>query len=557
MRRAIRDWDVIVIGSGAGGLTAAAALARNGQRVLVLEQHYLPGGWSQSFALSGYRFSPGVHYVGECGPGGFLRRLYEGLGLTGDLEMCEMNPDGFDHLLLGEHRFDVPRGYDRLVERMIARFPREEAGLRRYFAVLRQLAGDVARVDELFRFPRVLALPFIAPSLVRWGLCTQRALLDATVQDPLLRGFLAAQNGDHGLAPSRISLPAHACLVQHYADGAYYPRGGARSIPRALVKALRRHGGGLRLRSRVARILTERGRVAGVELLSGERIYARHVISNADPYVTYNRLLPPELCPREREKSRKMKYSVSLLSVFAVVDMDLRARGYDSGNYWWYPTADVHRMYERSEVHMPDGAIDGLFLAIPTLKDPSHGYGGTKHTLEMFTFVPYEPFSVWEGTAPGRRGPEYEALKEGLADRMIAAAEHVIPGISRAIVLREVGTPLTNEFYCESPFGNTYGTAKTPFQLGPFSYRTEGELGGLHLCGASTLSHGVAGASISGLMAAQRILGLSSREELLGPADGSLRVYPSEHPEEWVSRVAREKEEEAREDTLDSAQAPM
>jgi all-trans-retinol 13,14-reductase len=531
-------WDAIVIGSGAGGLVAATALARHGPRVLVLEQHYLPGGWTQSFSLEGYRFSPGVHYVGECGPGGFLRRLYEGLGVTADLELCEMNPDGYDHLLVGGERFDVPKGLERRIARLVARFPHERQGIARYFEICKDIAANVGQVDHYLQFPRILAVPFVAPRLLRWGFSTQKALLDSTISDPVLRGVLAAQNGDHGLAPSRVSLPAHACMIAHYADGAYYPRGGAKSIPRALIRALRRFGGAIRLRTRVKQIVVEGGRAVGVELEDGEHLRAAHVISNADPHVTYNRLLPPDLCPRERNKSRKMRYSVPILSVFAAVDSDLRARGYDSGNYWWYPTSDVGRIYERIEDALPAERIEGLFLAITSLKDPGHARSG-HHTLEMFTFLPYEPFKRWEGTPQGHRGSEYDALKERLGDQIIAAAENVIPGISRSIVFRAVGTPLTSAFYCESPFGNSYGTAKTPFQLGPFSYRMQAEIPGLHLCGASTLSHGIAGASISGLIAAQNILGLQSRDDVLGPPDGSLRVYPSDHPETWLPRPAR------------------
>jgi phytoene dehydrogenase-like protein len=88
------DYDVIIIGSGAGGLAAAVPLAQAGQRVLVCEQHEVPGGWTHSFTLQGYRFSPGVHYIGEVQPGGSLRRVYEGLGVSQDLEFCELNPDG-------------------------------------------------------------------------------------------------------------------------------------------------------------------------------------------------------------------------------------------------------------------------------------------------------------------------------------------------------------------------------------------------------------------------------------------------------------------------------
>jgi all-trans-retinol 13,14-reductase len=147
----------------------------------------------------------------------------------------------------------------------------------------------------------------------------------------------------------------------------------------------------------------------------------------------------------------------------------------------------------------------------------------------MFTFVPYAAFERWsDARGDHARDLGYQALKRELGEKMLTAAESVIPGLRRHLTFLELGTPLTSNFYCEAYRGASYGTAKTPWQLGPFSFDQRGPVERLYLCGASTLSHGVAGASMSGLVAAQYALGRKTAEELLQPADGTLRIRPAE-----------------------------
>lgn len=524
----MHDFDAVVIGSGIGGLAAAVALARSGQRVAVFEQHYLPGGWAHSFDLDGYRFSPGVHYIGELGPGGATRTLFEGLGLGADLVFYAQNRDGYEHAHIGGERFDYPAGQQALVARLIDRFPAERAGIGAYFDTIARMYRETGEILPAHRM-RSLLRPLAIPTLIRHAATRFDRFLARFVTDPRLRAILTIQAGDHCMPPHRCGAVIHTAVTSHYIDGGYFPKGGGRSIPLAMIKALHRHGGEIHVRSPVARILVEDHRAVGIQLADGTEIAATIVVSNADPGVTWGELVPPEhVPPPTKRRLTRTEWSPGAMSLFFAVDTDVRRLGVDSGNDWYSRTTDVGATYEYAHTGDPAGTSDlpGLYLGCSSMKDPTARHDG-RHTFEAFSFVPTGFFERWAASARGHRPADYLAFKKAYERRMFDAIDRAVPGLRDRVVFSSLGTPLTNGYYVRATRGACYGTERRVRNIGPFGYPIQTAIEGLFQCGASTTCHGIYGASLSGVIAAAMALGCT-RADLLDPHGTPLTVHPAE-----------------------------
>ena len=514
-------YDTIVIGSGAGGLACALCLAREGHKVLVLEQHHLLGGWCHSFSRNGSRFTPGLHYIGLLADGESSNDLYRGLGIANDLTFFRMNTQAYEHCWIGEERFDIPAGIDNFRDALIDRFPHERKGIIRYLNTIRDVSRELQLIPKMNGFWDKITIPWRTRHLGKYGLFSLKRVINWHVKDLLLQKILNVQCGDHGLPPKKASFPLHAAVMEHYLSGGYYPEGGGESIVNAMVKSIENNGGEIRTNKRVKKILLNSKKSAiGVELSCGEKIYVKNIVSNADPKKTYHDLVGKEyLSEKLNVKLDISKYSCTSLMLFLTVDMDVEAIGIDSGNIWLMPNRDMDDVYAdmMSSDILSQEYFQGLFISCTTLKDPS-SYNGKEHTFEVITYINYEAFKEFEGEAR-KRSPKYLAFKEKLMEKMINTLNLAIPNIKESIVHKELGTPLTNEHFINATQGSVYGTQKSLNQIGPNAFRAVSEVENLYLCGASILAHGVTGATYSGVDTAARILGCR-QEDLIKPIPG-------------------------------------
>lgn len=493
----------IVIGTGAGGLVAAASLARRGFEVTAFERAKQLGGYLNPFARKHFHFDPGVHYMGQCRPGEMVWGILRSVGVDAGQLFCPMDPDGYDVVRFPGFEMKMCAGLERYRDRLAAAFPGDVAEIDAFFATLRAFR-DISEKRRDQRGVAKLARLRGVPSFAYWSRRSFAELLERSFANPKLRSILAAQCGDYGLPPSKAPAILGTAVLLHYAEGGHFPRGGSGTLRDALVDSAREHGAVFHRRAEVQTIRTHRGRVVGVTMANGEEHDADVVVSAIDPVLTYDRLLADTPLPTGlRRKVKRTEPSVASICVFLGMKRDLRQHGLSACNVWDYPTWDLEEAFgPATEGRIPDDWA--FFLSPNSLKDDTHSMAPEGcSTLEVVSLAPFEPFARWADMKSFKRGPDYEAKKREVADSLMRSVEERWPGLVGDVVVEDVASPVTNIHYAGSPAGSIYGPAATLDQYGLRSFRPWSPVAGLYLAGAGVFGAGVAPCLASGLVAAK------------------------------------------------------
>tara|TARA_B100000579_G_scaffold339929_1_gene291407 strand:- start:3013 stop:4575 length:1563 start_codon:yes stop_codon:yes gene_type:complete len=446
-----REWDSIIIGSGLGGLVTASQLASKGAKVLVLEQYKIPGGSGGSFKRKGFTFDVGASMIFGFGSKGYTNLLTRALKDVG--QRCETIPDPTQlaYHLPDQLEISVNRDYQKFISKLIDLFPHEEKGINHFYETCWDVFNCLNSMpllsieDPKYLMKVFFKSPLSCLGLARWLPVNAGDVARRYIKDPVLLKFIDIECFCWSVMPADLTPMINAGMVfsdRHY-GGINYPKGGVGIIAEKLVNGIETHGGEIRYKSRVKKIILKEGNAIGVSLENNEEIFGKTIVSNATRWDTFggqgieNPLVERKETPSSETKWKK-RYSPSpsFLSLHLGVKGDAIPPN----------THCHHLLLDRWEEMENEQGV--AFLSIPTLLDSSLAPSGS-HIVHAFT-----PSSMdfWEGLST----KEYLAKKKEDGDKLIEKLEKLFPNLSQNILHKEIGSPKTHKRFLSRNKGS-YG----------------------------------------------------------------------------------------------------
>lgn len=506
------QYDALVIGSGIGGLSAAAILARAGKKVLVLEKHFILGGYTHFFSRQGYTWDVGLHYVGQVHIAGtVLNKVFRYIS-DGNLKWAAMD-DVYDRAVFGDTFYDFPRGKENLKAKLKQYFPAIEdtQAIDAYFQLLEEVEhiGISYYVEKIIPdWMSKLIGSTLRRKVLRYSDQTTLSVLRGLTTNEKLIGVLTMQYGDYGLPPKDSSFYMHALLANHYMEGAGYPVGGAGSVARTIIPVIEKSGGAVLFMADVKQIIVQNNAAVGVLMSDGKSIYAKHIISDTGVISTFAELLPPAVAEQHHlaEKLSTLTSSMAHMGMYIGVKESPESLHLPKCNYWIFPDEYNHELNQARYKNL-ESDLPVAYVSFPAAKDPewNETHPG-KSTIEVIILVPYEWFAQWENTSWKKRGAEYEAMKERVGQQMLERLYRVAPQLKGKIDYYDVSTPLTTKKFMSHAKGEIYGVAHTPQRFRQRFLKPQTPVKRLLLTGQDVLIASIAGGMMGGLLCASTIL---------------------------------------------------
>lgn len=517
------EFDAIAIGSGLGGLTAAALYARAGHRVLVVERNADIGGAATTYRHGALTIEASLHETAALSTSVDPKaRILQALGVVDELEFVSAGPVYQVRGRLFDPPFVLPTGVDAAQEALADRFPRHTKAFRRFFQRIEAVRSAMGVVredhDGLWWFLHAPTLPLTLWPLLRdMRRSLSEVFADLFGADELPKIALAANLGYYGDNPDRLWWVYFALAQGGYlSGGGAYIKGGSGSLTRCLADVVREEGGAVLTGRTVTEILLdEHGHATGVVHTGGDggdrRLdHARVLFGNAAPTVLAD-ALPPQRRSEFAQQFAGRETSTSLFSV--AVGLDRPARDFGFSHYStvllpdWFERLSDYATLAGLLADPPGRRMPGLIVVDYDAVDSGLNPADT----HLVSIAGMDRLANWDGLSLA----DYADKRDAWMDALIGQVDRFFPGFAGAVVQREMSTAATMRHYLNTPDGAVYGFAQVPPRGIPATGSPKGvqtAVPGLWLASTFGGFGGFGGAMFAGLLAAREAIKSQNHE---------------------------------------------
>ncbi|MDR1896351.1 MAG: FAD-dependent oxidoreductase [Prevotellaceae bacterium] len=485
-------YDILIIGSGLGGLVSGAILSKNGFNVCVLEKGPKPGGCLQSYIKDGGLFETGVHYIGSMSQGQTLYKILDYLGIIPELSLKQLDVNGFDRIRFkgDSTEYKYAQGYDNFIDTLSSRFPEEHKNIEEYCRILKNVC-DKFPLYKLYNGNFVDKLDVIE-------LDTYTEIAKIT-RNEKLRNVLAATNPLYDGIKHRTPFYIHALIMNSYIESAWRFNNGGNELVNALINVIKQAGGTTLTSKNVTKLVEEGGKIAKIYTEDGDVFEANNVISAIHPSQTVNLVETKMFRPVFRRRFAEFKQTVSPFVVNAVLKKPLYT---ENSNYYCYSTDNVW------DYHNAKDAWPGVVSIFPTLEH--QGY----YSVSVLSNYAYEYLDKWHNSystyyKKSCRGEDYEDLKAQLSDKIIDSVSEIFPEIKNNVSIHSM-TGLTYRDHIGAINGSFYGISKDHNDPLKTFILPQTKIPNLFFTGQNLNVHGVYGVTITSLITCSYFIGINN-----------------------------------------------
>lgn len=488
------NFDIIIIGSGLGGLVCGNILSKNGFKVAILEKNTVPGGCLQSFKRKHVNFDTGIHYIGSFGEGQRMNKLYKYLGALDGFRLNKLDTNGFDRFILGDKSFAYANGKENFIETLTTSFPDDGKAISSFSNKIEEIAQSV----KLYNLEPAQSMESAFFEKLAYG--NTWDYLNSISNNKVLNNALSGLNTLYAGKKEGSLLFMHALIYQHYIDGAYRFIGGTNHVTNQLIKTFQSNGGKIFTNQEVSEFNLEGKHITSVSTKDGSKFFAKNFISGIHPQNTLRMIDPEKIRKTFRNRINNITNTTSSFSLYLILK-DGKVP-YMNHNQYIYPDGDVWKTSSYNAKTWPEGCA-----IYPLAEQHNQKY---TQGVSVLTMMPFSEFDKWENTRVGMRGKDYEAFKDEKAQKLIDFLKKYMPEIGNNIESYYTATPLTYRDYTGTPKGSLYGIerdSRKPLESFIFP---KTKIPNLLFTGQNVMLHGMLGVSMGALLTCAELLDINT-----------------------------------------------